>query len=194
MSNFPAAKEANKQNYKNDPMAWRASVAPFLPSAEPEVRAQAVANAKREHAEIEEHVEKQFDQELEDDMLLTKSQYIGWMLNNEASTRTRRELGKDFDRLVEEQGDKHKNRNGESRVKHEGYGTLRKGKSNEAKKGVLKVSEIDVETYSLKRRRLTTKTASTAWSVSGSSSGVLSPGPDGSLSPSPSLPTVRPSE
>ncbi|CAK0839069.1 unnamed protein product [Prorocentrum cordatum] len=194
MSNFPAAKEANKQNYKNDPMAWRASVAPFLPSAEPEVRAQAVANAKREHAEIEEHVEKQFDQELEDDMLLTKSQYIGWMLNNEASTRTRRELGKDFDRLVEEQGDKHKNRNGESRVKHEGYGTLRKGKSNEVKKGVLKVSEIDVETYSLKRRRLTTKTASTAWSVSGSSSGVLSPGPDGSLSPSPSLPTVRPSE
>ncbi|CAK0794877.1 unnamed protein product, partial [Prorocentrum cordatum] len=153
MSNFPAAKEANKQNYKNDPMAWRASVAPFLPSAEPEVRAQAVATAKREHAEIEEHVEKQFDQELEDDMLLTKSQYIGWMLNNEASTRTRRELGKDFDRLVEEQGDKHKNRNGESRVKHEGYGTLRKGKSNEVKKGALKVSEIDVETYSLKRRR-----------------------------------------
>jgi hypothetical protein len=158
LADFPHARAVNTQNYKFKPDLWRQAVAPFLPMAAPDVRATALSAAKRKHREFEQHVTKETDELLEDDMLVTLDQYIGWKKMHEASTKSHNTLEKEFSDLLAAQGSVFQRKDGADRVKIPGLGRVRAGKGTEILRGVKQTTACDVETYSSRRRRLYGKT------------------------------------
>ena len=97
LANYLAARAAHSHNYKFKPNVWRQAVAPFLPAAEPEAMSTANPAAKRKHAKFERHMTRDTDEVLEDDMLLTLDQYVGWKRTNEASRLSHSQLYKEFE-------------------------------------------------------------------------------------------------
>ena len=162
LSSFPTAKANNTANYRSNPSVWRAAVQPFRrgsTSKTGDERKEARSVAKRFFQETEEHKEYSKDEVIEDDMLLTEQQFIGWRktFDNALDDQESRKM---FARLHEQQHGEYNRADGEQRVRYAGHGKVR-ATSGKAKSRALQcVTECSAEHYhkDVRKIRLSSKT------------------------------------